>query len=249
MWVEKRLPTLWGGPTGLGPAGSVQESHGSGVGPQHGAQEPAEEEEEARRALGLTELEGGSPRLGKLTSPCQSGSGGDTPGTLKQRLGTSSWLSLSLSVKSIPAQGHRLRKGHGAKSQTQRSLSGCGDKLGATSPLTPPHRHPVPPHRDAGPTSPSWPGREGAARAGLPVPRVGRGTWGGTHLFSLQQPTEEQLVHDVLAQAVQGLAGLGERRKGAGLSPARQAAVTGHFHMATSRPPRAASPYLEPQEI
>lgn len=59
VWLEKRLPTPGGGPTGLGPAESVQKSHGSGVGPQHGAQEPAEEEEEARRALRLAELQAG----------------------------------------------------------------------------------------------------------------------------------------------------------------------------------------------
>lgn len=47
---------------------------------------------------------------------------------MKQRLGTSSSPSLSLSVKSILAQGGPLQKGRGAKSQTQRSLSGCGDE-------------------------------------------------------------------------------------------------------------------------
>lgn len=45
-----------GGPTRLGPAGLLQERCCSRVGLQNGAQEAAEEEEEAGRAFGLSEL-------------------------------------------------------------------------------------------------------------------------------------------------------------------------------------------------
>lgn len=53
--------------------------------------------------------------------------------------------------------------------------------------------------------------------APVPCPRPGpEGTEqsGDTHLLSLQQPAQDELVQDVLALVVEGLAGLAERRRG-----------------------------------
>lgn len=74
---------LWGGPTRLRPGASLQEFHGPAVGLQDGAQEAAEEEEEAREAPGLAELWGDKrPELGETTLPPARGAAGEPPSTL-----------------------------------------------------------------------------------------------------------------------------------------------------------------------
>lgn len=88
-----------------------------------------------------------------ILTPPQREAGGDSPSTLKQRLGTPS--SLSLSLKSILAQGWLLQKGRGAKSQTQRSLSGCRDTSDVTLLASHPHMGTLLPQPPPGPSSPA----------------------------------------------------------------------------------------------
>lgn len=207
---------LGGGPTRLGPAGLLQESRCSRVGLQNGAQEAAEEEEEAGRAFGLSELgraqsETSLWNLSTLPHP-KGVERGEPPLTLKQRLQTSSLsLSLSLSVKSTSTQGCLLLKRRGAGSHCQRSFSDC-----TATPGTPEwHRAALSPHPCPGGSFPAQ-GEQGTG-APVPCPRPGlEGTEqsGDTHLLSLQQPAQDELVQDVLALMVEGLAGLAERRRG-----------------------------------
>lgn len=182
--------------TRLGPVGLPQESHGSGVSAQHGAEEPAEEDEDAGRGLRLPELDGGKQSSVRAPSPHGGDEGTSPPRDLEvaARGGPVLAVTVALTVTEAhpglclaPAEGLR---GRVADQVLALRLRGQPSLPGAIL------QQPRVSCRDPRPLSPSQ-----------------EGLRGGTHLLWLQQPAQDELFHDVLAPVVQGLAGLGQEEE------------------------------------